>query len=112
MGTDVPNKNSNCFFFFSHSSLQKQHISHTKISLPNIIIFEREICVNFCCGGVSCGSRQRQIGGRSAARGGWSGNPSLLAQRAHSSGADEAMQRQQRSGSDAVAVAARQWHWQ
>ncbi len=40
------NKNSLCFlfFFFSHSSLQK---THTKISLPNIIIFEREICVNF-----------------------------------------------------------------
>jgi hypothetical protein len=31
------------FLFFSHSSLQKQHISHTKISLPNIIIFEQEI---------------------------------------------------------------------
>jgi hypothetical protein len=97
------------FFFFSHSSLQKQHISHTKISLPNIIIFEQEICVIFCCGSVSCGSRQRQIGSRSAARGGWSGNPSPLAQRAHSSGADEATQWQQRSGSKASA--ATQWLW-
>jgi hypothetical protein len=99
-------------FFFSNLSLQKQYISHTKISLPNIIIFEQKTCVNFCCGGVSCGSRQWQIGGRSAAHGGWSGNPSLLTQHAHSSGTDEATQRQQRSGSKAVAVAARQWHWQ
>jgi hypothetical protein len=99
-------------FFFSHSSLQKQHISHTEISLPNIIIFEQEICVNFCCGSISCGSRQRQIGSRSAACGSWLGNPSLLVQRAHSSGADEVMQWQQCSGSNAVAVAGRQWHWQ
>jgi hypothetical protein len=80
----------------------KSSTSHTQKSLFRISLFL----------GVSCGSRQRQIGGRSAAHGGWSGNPSLLAQRAHSSGADEATQRQQRSGSDPVAVAARQWHWQ
>jgi hypothetical protein len=54
----------------------------------------------------------QQIGSRSAARGGWSGNPSLLAQCTHSSGTDEATQQQQRSSSNAVAVAARQWHWQ
>jgi hypothetical protein len=36
-----------CLFSFV---ITKQHISHTTISLPNIMIFEREICVNFCCG--------------------------------------------------------------
>jgi hypothetical protein len=99
------------FFLFSFVITKTAHLTHKNLSSKNIIIFEW-ICVNFCCGGVSCGSRQRQIGGRSAARGGWSGNPSFLAQRAHSSGADEVTQRQQRSGSNAVAVAARQWHWQ
>jgi hypothetical protein len=35
-----------CLFSFI---ITKQHISHTTISLPNIMTFEQEICINFCC---------------------------------------------------------------